>query len=85
MAMAKTLIDQMTVKWDPEKYKDEYKSSLLKVIEKKAESGGHESPAPKKAARPATNVVDLTEVLRRSLGKRRLKNPKKSAPAPRGR
>jgi DNA end-binding protein Ku len=66
MAMARTLIDQMTVKWDPHKYKDEYTSALLHLIEKKVESGGHlETPA--KPAKHATNIVDLAEVLRQSL------------------
>jgi DNA end-binding protein Ku len=83
MAMARTLIDQMTVEWDPHKYKDEYKTGLLNVIEKKVQSGGREPAAPKKAARPATNVVDLTEVLRRSLeetaGKKGKKAPARAA------
>lgn len=67
MAMAKTLVDQMTVKWDPHKYKDEYKTAVMNLIEKKIESGGHPVQMPRKAAKPATNVVDLADVLRRSL------------------
>jgi DNA end-binding protein Ku len=66
MAMAKTLIDQMTVKWMPEKYKDEYTNAILKLIEEKAARGGKPAPARKAAKSPA-NVVDLAEVLRRSI------------------
>lgn len=65
--MAKALIDQMSAKWDPEKYKDDYREALMDVIEDKIEHGGeaieHE---PKKAPKP-TKVIDLVEVLQRSL------------------
>lgn len=65
--MARTLIAQMTEKWQPDKYKDDYKSALMKLIEQKVESGGRAPAAPKaKASRPG-NVIDLAEVLRRSL------------------
>src|SRR5262245_9824629 len=40
MEMAKTLIGRMTQPWDPGKYKDDYKSALLELIQKKIESGG---------------------------------------------
>lgn len=66
--MAKMLVDQMTRKWDPEHYTDEYKDALMKVIEKKVEAGGKELPTEKHKAASATNVVDLVEVLRKSLG-----------------
>jgi DNA end-binding protein Ku len=67
MAMAKTLIGQMTVKWDPQDYKDEYQDALLKLVEKKVESGGHALEPPRQTSRPPANVVDLADVLRRSL------------------
>src|SRR6476659_5611140 len=38
--MAKALVESMSAKWDPEKYKDDYREALLEVIEKKVESGG---------------------------------------------
>src|SRR4051812_30669971 len=65
--MARALIDQMTAKWNPEKYHDDYREALMEVIEDKIEHGGeaieHE---PKKAPKP-TKVIDLVEVLQRSL------------------
>ena len=82
MAMAKTLIGQMTVKWDPRKYKDEYKTALLQLVEKKVESGGHPVEAPRKSAKPPTNVVDLAEVLRRGLQEPAGRKSKKTAPPP---
>jgi DNA end-binding protein Ku len=82
MAMAKTLISQMSVKWDPNKYKDDYTSGLLNLIEKKVASGGHAVEEPGKSARPAANIVDLAEVLRQSLretaGKKAGKPPARS-------
>lgn len=67
LEMAKALVDQMTTSWDPARYTDDYRSALMKVIEQKIESGGKELPEPKRAQRPATNVVDLLSVLQESL------------------
>ena len=33
--MAKKLIDGMTTDWDPEKYKDEYRTQVMAMIEEK--------------------------------------------------
>ncbi len=66
-AMAMTLVEQMTEKWDPTRYTDEYKSALMKVIDRKIESGGKALPTEKTHQRKATNVIDLVEVLQRSL------------------
>jgi DNA end-binding protein Ku len=65
--MAKTLVAQMTAKWDPKRYHDDYRSALLKMIDQKIASGGKELPTPKHGPRPATNVVDLVAVLQESL------------------
>src|SRR5947207_15536 len=67
MNMAKSLIDSMSGKWDPEKYHDEYREALMDVIEKKVEAGGQEiEEKPKKAPKP-TKVIDLVSVLQMSL------------------
>jgi DNA end-binding protein Ku len=65
--MAQTLIEQMTDKWHPGKYKDEYREGLLKLIEEKIAAGGAEIPTPKARARKPTKIVDLTAVLQQSL------------------
>lgn len=67
MEMAKTLIDRMTEHWQPEKYKDEYKTALFALIEKKIESGGRTPAAPSAKAKRPSNVIDLAEVLKQSL------------------
>ena len=65
--MATALIDSMSAKWDPEKYKDDYREALMHVIEEKVEAGGREiEEKPRKAAKP-TKVIDLVKVLQQSL------------------
>src|ERR1044071_1828021 len=67
MNMAKSLIGSMTSKWQPEKYKDDYREALMDVIEEKVEAGGKEiEEKPRKAPKP-TKVIDLVSVLQKSL------------------
>ena len=67
--MAKSLIDSMSSKWNPEKYRDDYREALMEVIEEKVEAGGKEiEEKPKKAPKP-TKVIDLVSVLQQSLEK----------------
>ena len=65
--MAKALIDSMSAKWNPEKYRDDYREALMEVIEEKVEAGGKEiKERPKNAPKP-TKVIDLVKVLQQSL------------------
>jgi DNA end-binding protein Ku len=67
MTMAKSLIDSMSSKWEPQKYKDDYREALMEVIEEKVEAGGKEiEEKPRKAPKP-TKVIDLVSVLQKSL------------------
>lgn len=65
--MATTLVDQMTEKWDPRRYTDEYASALMKLIRRKIESGGRSLPAKATRHRAASNVIDLASILQKSL------------------
>jgi len=65
--MAKTLVDQMSSEWEPDRYKDEYTTALMKLIDQKIKAGGKEVPGHKRQAPAATNVVDLVKVLQESL------------------
>jgi DNA end-binding protein Ku len=67
LSMAKTLVDQMSVKWDPARYSDNYRSALLNLINKKVAVGGKALPKGEKSHPRATNVIDLADVLRQSL------------------
>src|SRR5207247_5783855 len=65
--MDKALNDSMSSKWNPKKYRDDYREALMEVIEEKVEAGGKEiEEKPKKALKP-TKVIDLVSVLQKSL------------------
>ncbi len=84
ITMAQALIDSMSSKWNPEKYRDDYREALMEVIEEKVEAGGKEIPEkPKKAPKP-TKVIDLVEVLQQSLAEAK-SGKKKPAAKPRAR
>src|SRR3954463_9653729 len=56
LKMAQALVDSMTVAWEPEKYKDEYRGAVMDMIEQKAKNKTIDvKPA---APHPTTNVVD---------------------------
>ncbi|PYI93854.1 MAG: Ku protein [Verrucomicrobia bacterium] len=81
--MAEALVKSMTSKWDPEKYKDDYRDALMEVIEEKVESGGKEIEEKPKEKKPSTKVIDLVAVLQESLkaqggGKKKKRAPKKA-------
>jgi DNA end-binding protein Ku len=78
--MAEALVKSMTSKWDPEKYKDDYRDALMEVIEEKVESGGKEIEEKPKEKRPSTKVIDLVSVLQESLKAQGSAKKKKSAP-----
>jgi len=67
LKMAQALIDSMSVSWEPEKYRDEYRTALMEIIEQKAKN---KQVAAKIAPAPTpTNVVDLVKVLQDSLNR----------------
>jgi DNA end-binding protein Ku len=82
LQMAMRLVEGMEEAWDPDQYKDNYRSDLMKLIEERAESGeleGSTAPVPKPEATGA-KVVDLMALLKRSLDEGPRK-PAKKAPA----
>ena len=77
LKMAQTLIEGMSVPWEPEKYRDEYRSAVMELIEQKAqkkEIADRPAPAPR-----TTNVIDLVKVLQESLNRNQALKPKRSA------
>src|SRR5205814_4525174 len=83
--MATALIDSMSSKWNPKKYRDDYREALMEVIEEKVEAGGKEiAEKPKKAPKP-TKVIDLVKILQQSLeqtGKTKAKTTKRAGKHP---
>jgi len=57
----------MSSKWNPGKYKDDYREALMEVIEEKVEAGGKEIEEKRKKAPKPTKVIDLVSVLQKSL------------------
>lgn len=65
MDLANTLIDSMSDKFDPNRYKDDYYEKVMELIRMKLAGVAPEAPAAKGPG-PA-KVVDLMEVLKQSL------------------
>jgi DNA end-binding protein Ku len=74
LKMAGQLVSELTVKWKADSYHDNFAEAIKKLIRAKVAAGNtHEvTPieAPVDSAAPS-NVVDLTALLKNSLGKRR--------------
>jgi DNA end-binding protein Ku len=67
LSMANELIGQMSGKWEPDKYADEYKHKLLQLIEQKVESGGKTPEVKENGRKAPSKVIDLVSVLQQSL------------------
>jgi DNA end-binding protein Ku len=65
MKVAKMLIDTMTEAFDASKFKDTYKEQILAMID--ARAAGKETPKAETSAPKASNVVNLMDMLQRSL------------------
>jgi DNA end-binding protein Ku len=63
--MAKKLVESMETEWNPHEYKDDYEKALHEMIEDKV-AGKKPAKEPKKATRPS-NVIDLVDILQKSL------------------
>ena len=67
--MAERLVGDMTESWDPEQYHDTFEDNVMKLVERKVREGkletleAPEQEVPKRTA----DVIDLTELLKRSL------------------
>lgn len=72
-AMALKLVEEMSQPWDAAAFHDGYREDLLKRVEQKVKAGKtRQLTVPEKAAAPrASNIVDLTELLRKSLAERK--------------
>jgi DNA end-binding protein Ku len=65
LKMARQLIDSLSAKWDPEKYTDEYRDNLMKVIQSKLK--GRKPRLQERETPHSADVVDLMARLRASL------------------
>jgi len=67
LAMAEQLVGSMMTKWDPGKYKDRFHDDVLKLIEEKAKTGKVEAHHDEVPGEVAHDVVDLLDLLRKSV------------------
>lgn len=78
--MAKRLVEDMSGEWQPEEYVDQFEAKIMALVEKKAKDGKIEDVETPQGEeeRQSADVIDLTELLKRSLGG---KAPTKAKPA----
>jgi DNA end-binding protein Ku len=70
LKMAEQLVTEMSGKWNPEEFRDSFKDEIMKLVEQKAEKGEIQTVArPEEAeeVRTGAQILDLTELLQRSL------------------
>jgi len=74
LKMAKQLVSELTVKWKADAYHDHFAEAIRNLIKAKVEAGATHEVTPIEApvdTSAPSNVVDLTALLKNSLGKRR--------------
>ena len=72
MSMAEQLVADMSAKWRPEQFKDEFRQAILKLVDQKVKAGKTESVTPLEPidnSDTGAQILDLTELLKRSLKK----------------
>lgn len=71
LKMAQQLVDAMAGPWQPDLFHDEFREKLTELVERKAREGGLRAvqplPGEDVEGAPSADVIDLTELLRRSL------------------
>jgi len=68
--MAERLVETMVNQWNPEKYHDEYRDDLMKIIERKIKAGKTkviETAKPAAKAPQRGKVIDIMHLLRQSV------------------
>lgn len=69
LKMAEQLVEAMAGDWQPDLFHDEFREKLMALVEQKSKEGGLRAVAPLPGEEPpaSAEVIDLTELLRRSL------------------
>jgi DNA end-binding protein Ku len=88
--MAEQLVNELAGEWKPDTFHDEFREKLEQVVEEKVKAGQGETivkPLPGEEMKPSADILDLTELLRRSLRKGAVKSQESeeethSAPKP---
>lgn len=86
LEMAKRLIEDMSEEWDPTRYRDSFEARIMELVERKANEGKIETvgKVEAEATGGGADVIDIAELLKRSLGGRKggkeAAEPPKSGP-----
>ncbi len=90
LKMASELVKDMSSDWDPDEFKDSFKDEIMKLVDRKVEAGQTEAVTRPEAQEDSgqgssAKIIDLTELLQRSLrkGGGGKTNDEEAAPAPR--
>lgn len=87
LKMATQLVQEMSGPWNPGDFKDEFRRQVMKLVEKKAKAGKAQTvlEPEEEAPQASGDVIDLTALLKRSLGRKGRADaksaPKAKAPA----
>jgi DNA end-binding protein Ku len=70
--MAKRLVEDMSADWQPDEYRDSFQDKIMELVDQKAREGKIESveTGTGEEERRTADVIDLTELLKRSLAGR---------------
>lgn len=70
LSMAKRLVEDMSGSWAPDEYHDAFRQTILDLVEEKASKGKIETvdKGEGKGVEKGADILDLTELLKRSLG-----------------
>ena len=66
LEVAKTLVESLSVDWEPDRYHNTYRARIEELIERKREGN---AVVPKAVTKPKTNVVDLMAALEASVAR----------------
>jgi DNA end-binding protein Ku len=86
--MAKKLIDDMSDAWDPSQYHDTFRDDIMALVDKKVRAGKTEEITEVEApheSRQSADILDLSDLLKRSLGRGKEKEKDKGKAAAGGR
>jgi DNA end-binding protein Ku len=69
LKMAEQLVAAMAGEWQPDLFHDEFREKLMELVQQKARDGGLHAvtPLPGEEVSGGAEIIDLTELLRRSL------------------
>jgi len=88
--MAAQLVKDLTAEWDPDAFKDDFKSDIMKLVAQRVKAGKTatvstletNTASDSGGSGGSAEIIDLTDLLRRSLGARKLaKSGADSAPS----